>query len=85
MEKNEQGVVPLLVPDVGDAESIELIEWNIKSGDHVIQGQEICELVTDKAAFPLESPYSGTIQSINKNPGEHVVVGEVIAYLLIDN
>ncbi|MBW7859109.1 MAG: hypothetical protein H3C43_12645, partial [Leptonema sp. (in: Bacteria)] len=45
--------IPLLVPDIGDAEKIELVGWNIEIGAIVSKDQELCELVTDKAAFPL--------------------------------
>lgn len=84
MEKGEKGIIPLIIPDVGDADQIELVSWNISSGAHVQAGQELCELVTDKASFPLESPFDGTILSIKKNPGEEVHVGEIVAELRPD-
>lgn len=73
--------IPLSVPDIGDAEKIELAGWKVKPGDAVLKDQELCELVTDKAAFPLESPAAGRIESLEKQPGEFVRVGEVLAYM----
>ncbi|MBL8022308.1 MAG: lipoyl domain-containing protein [Leptospirales bacterium] len=73
--------IPLSVPDIGDAEQIELAAWRIEPGAQVNADQELCELVTDKAAFPLESPHAGKIVSIEKPAGSHVKVGEVLAYL----
>lgn len=73
--------IPLSVPDIGDAEKIELASWKVKAGDQVTEGQELCELVTDKAAFPLEAPHAGTIVSISRSTGDLVKVGEVLAVL----
>ena len=73
--------IPLNVPDIGDAEKIELVGWNVELGDSVEQNQELCELVTDKAAFPLESPYPGRLIQIAKEAGAGVRVGETLAVL----
>lgn len=73
--------IPLCVPDIGDAEKIELVGWKVKAGDTVAKDQELCELVTEKAAFPLECPGEGTIVSIEKNAGEFVRVGDTLAFL----
>ena len=73
--------IPLNVPDIGDTDKIELVSWNISAGQSVKEGQELCELVTDKAAFPLESPFSGTIVRILKKEGDPVHVGDTLAVL----
>lgn len=72
------------MPEIGDAEKIELVAWRVKLGDHVESDQEICELVTDKAAFPLESPAPGKIVTVYKSAGENVRVGETLALLEVD-
>ena len=69
------------MPDIGDAEQIELVTWNVSEGDQVREGEELCELVTDKASFPLESPYKGKISKIEKKSGSVVKVGEVLLFL----
>ncbi|MBX7057745.1 MAG: lipoyl domain-containing protein [Leptospirales bacterium] len=71
--------VDLKVPDIGDAERIELVSWNIAQGDRVREGQELCELVTDKAAFPLEAPFDGVISALLRSVGEVVRVGDALA------
>ena len=73
--------IPLNVPDIGDADKIELVAWNIKAGDRVDKSQELCELVTDKAAFPLEAPDAGLIKELKKAAGEAVKIGETLAIL----
>jgi pyruvate/2-oxoglutarate dehydrogenase complex dihydrolipoamide acyltransferase (E2) component len=73
--------IPLNVPNIGDAERIELVSWNVAAGNDVARGQELCELVTDKAAFPLESPFAGRLARILVDAGKTVVVGETLAVL----
>ena len=73
--------IPLNVPDIGDAEKIELVSWYAAVGEQVAEGQEICELVTDKAAVPMESPRAGKIAEIKREAGSTVVVGETLVLL----
>ncbi|EKO58736.1 biotin-requiring enzyme [Leptospira kirschneri str. H2] len=47
----------------------------------VEQGQEVLELVTDKACFPMESPVKGTLTQIIKEKGSIVRKGEVLGIL----
>jgi pyruvate/2-oxoglutarate dehydrogenase complex dihydrolipoamide acyltransferase (E2) component len=83
-QKSENvNLIPLLVPDVGDDSKIELISWNISIGDTVNEGDEICELVTDKASFPLESPENGVLHDIKSQAGTEVKVGQEIGTLAI--
>ena len=77
--------IPLKVPDIGDAERIEVVNWNIQIGDAVSQDQELCELVTDKASFPLECPHQGRIVEISRQNGSNVKVGDQLAILEIDD
>ncbi|MCB1304920.1 MAG: lipoyl domain-containing protein [Leptospiraceae bacterium] len=77
--------IPLMVPDIGDAEKIEIIAWIVEEGDRVEENQELCELVTDKAAFPLECPNNGTLRSILKKAGDSVKVGDTLALLDSDD
>lgn len=76
--------ITLHVPEIGDADKIELVAWHVREGDAVRPDQELCELVTDKAAFPLESPQAGRIKNMRRRAGDVVKVGEVLADLEID-
>ncbi len=71
----------LLTPDLGDAEKIELALWYVKQGQDVEIGQEILELVTDKAAFPVESPYKGRILEILASKGSNVKKGQILGVM----
>ena len=75
--------IELKIPDVGDADTIELVSWNIEEGQAFSEGDELCDLVTDKAAFSLEAPEGGKVIRILKQgkcqvkPGEKVAVVEL--------
>jgi len=69
--------IELKIPDVGDTESIELVKWNLKPGEKFEAGFEICELVTDKAAFSLEAPSEGMLSEILIHSGNIVKAGDI--------
>lgn len=74
-------ILDLKVPDLGDSDKIELVEWYVKEGQSIAKGDEILELVTDKAAFPMESPAAGRMQQIIVQAGNVVKKGELLGVL----
>ena len=56
-----------------------IIEWSVKVGDTVKEGQTVVEISTDKVDMELPAPASGTITEILAQDGETVNVGQVIA------
>ncbi|TGM74177.1 hypothetical protein EHR01_11760 [Leptospira mtsangambouensis] len=74
----------LKTPDLGDTEKIELVRWLRKVGDSVSKGDEMIELVTDKAAFPVESPYSGILKKIIMEEGSVVKKGDILGIMEIN-
>ena len=56
-----------------------ILEWSVKVGDAVKQGDTVVEISTDKVDMELPAPASGTITEILAEDGETVSVGQVIA------
>jgi len=55
----------VLMPRQGQSvESCIIIEWQVQEGDAVEEGQPVCDIETDKAAFEVEAPASGTVLGI---------------------
>ena len=55
----------VLMPRQGQSvESCIIIEWKVKEGDVVAEGQPLCEVETDKAAFEVEATAAGTVLGI---------------------
>lgn len=53
--------------------------WHRSIGDTVKEGEDLVELVTDKATFNMPSPASGTLKEILTLEGEKVSVGQTLA------
>jgi len=79
--KNE---IDLKIPDMGQSGVIQLVAWKINAGDNFVEGDEICDLITDKAAFSLEAPSSGKLLIQLLGSGEIVVPGQIIGKALLD-
>lgn len=75
-------MIEIKVPEL--AESITegtIAEWTVKTGDAIEKGETIAELETDKVNVEIKSDFSGVIQELLAEPGDNVVVGQVIAKL----
>ena len=55
-----------------------ILEWAVKVGDQVKDGDTVVEISTDKVDMELPAPTSGTITEILAQEGETVTVGQVI-------
>ncbi len=55
-----------------------ILEWSVKVGDQVSDGDTVVEISTDKVDMELPAPSSGTITEILAQEGETVGVGQVI-------
>ena len=56
-----------------------ILEWSVKVGDSVKQGDTVVEISTDKVDMELPAPATGEIVEILAQDGETVSVGQVIA------
>ncbi|MDH5717072.1 MAG: lipoyl domain-containing protein [Spirochaetia bacterium] len=75
-------ITDLVIPDVGDTDSIELVKWNKKAGESFEKGDELCDLVTDKASFSLEAPEKGILHEILIPEGNIVKVHQLAARVI---
>jgi 2-oxoglutarate dehydrogenase E2 component (dihydrolipoamide succinyltransferase) len=67
------------VPSPGESiTQVQIAKWLSKDGDAVEKDQEIVEIDSDKASFPLTAPADGILR-IMISEGETVQVGTVIA------
>ncbi len=68
----------LVVPDIGDASDVDVIEVLFAEGDNVEKEQGLITLETDKATMDVPSSDSGTIISVSVKVGDKVSQGDVI-------
>lgn len=80
---NECRHVPIAVPELG-ASSIRFSLWHVAVGDAVVEGDRVAELVIPGAVFDVSAPVSGTLVERTAQPGDTVVVHQVIGTLQED-
>ena len=63
--KSDSKVVEkILIPDIGDADNIEVIELCVNIGDEINEGDSLIVLETDKASMEIPAPRSGKVVEI---------------------
>ncbi|MBN2510875.1 MAG: beta-ketoacyl-ACP synthase 3 [Spirochaetales bacterium] len=62
-------------------EQVTVVEWHIKPGDRIQEGDLVADLEADKAAIELKSPVGGTVLELIVEEGNTVKVGEPLAKL----
>lgn len=83
MKNDSQGtdamITEIIVPEIGQSvEACQLLEWFAQPGDPVQQGEPLFALETDKAAFEVEAPVSGTLHEVLVEAGSDVAIGRVL-------
>ncbi len=67
------------IPDLGGAESVEVIELCVSVGDSVEQEESLVVLESDKASMDVPSPVDGAVVKYLVAEGDTVKVGDAIA------
>jgi len=77
--------VEVALPDFGDGESAELEAivsfWLVAVGARVGAGDDLLEIVTDKATFIVPCPCAGTLKEWRVAEEDRVRVGDIIAVI----
>jgi pyruvate dehydrogenase E2 component (dihydrolipoamide acetyltransferase) len=66
------------VPDIGDFESVDVIEVLVSPGDRVRKDDSLLTLESDKATMELPSPFDGQIKELRVSVGDKVSEGSRI-------
>jgi 2-oxoglutarate dehydrogenase E2 component (dihydrolipoamide succinyltransferase) len=74
-------VIEIKVPSPGESiTQVQLAKWLVSDGEQVEKDQEVVEIDSDKASFPVSSPEDGII-SLKVAEGDTIAVGSVIAVI----
>ncbi|HIM54042.1 MAG TPA: dihydrolipoyllysine-residue acetyltransferase [Gammaproteobacteria bacterium] len=71
-------IVPVVVPDIGDFDEVEVIEILVSVGDKLNEEDSIITLESDKASMEIPTPVSGTVSNINISLGDKLKLGDLI-------
>ncbi|MGO3608463.1 MAG: biotin/lipoyl-containing protein [Enterococcus gilvus] len=75
----------VIMPKIGlDMDEGTILTWYKKVGDPVKKGEVLLEIETDKATTDVESALDGTLTEIVEEEDATVDIGEVIAWVEID-
>ena len=73
------------VPDIGDFDTVEIIEVLVKVGDKINKDDPIVTLESDKSSVEVPSPVAGKITELNIKVGDKVSKGSLLAKLENDS
>lgn len=68
----------VVVPDLGDTESVELIELNVAVGDNVELNQPVAVVESEKASMDIEATVAGRVSAVHVKEGDSVQGGTVL-------
>ncbi|MGB5235733.1 MAG: biotin/lipoyl-containing protein, partial [Candidatus Macondimonas sp.] len=69
------------VPDIGDFDSVDVVEVLVKPGDTVTAEQPLITLESEKAALDVPAPFAGTVDQVLVKVGDKVAQGTPIVSL----
>ena len=55
--------------------------WHVKQGDRIQEGDDLVELVTDKATFNVSAEKNGTLKEILVAEGQEAAIGAALAVI----
>ena len=67
------------IPDIGDAENVEVIEICVASGDEVAENDALIVIESDKASMEVPAPFAGAVAEVLVAVGDRVNAGDPIA------
>ena len=74
-------VMEVRVPDIGDVDSVDVVEVLVSVGDTVDADDSLITLESDKASMEVPSPAAGTVKQLKIAEGDQVATDAVILLL----
>ena len=71
----------VLVPDIGNFDSVDVIEVLVKAGDVIANEDPLITLESDKASMDIPSSHAGTVKEVKVKVGDKVAKGSLILLL----
>ena len=71
----------ITIPDIGDAEDVEVIEICVSAGDSVVENDALIVIESDKASMEVPAPFAGTVAEVLVALADRVNAGDAIMRL----
>jgi len=77
-QANSSQELQVVVPDLGDIEGAELIEFSVSVGDSLAKEQIIAVLESDKASLEIPAPFAGVVTALTAKVGDKLSSGSAL-------
>ena len=74
-------IIEILVPDIGNFDSVDVIEVLVKAGDVIAKENSLITVESDKASMDIPSPQAGTVKEIKVKVGDKIAKDSLILLL----
>lgn len=71
----------VLVPDIGNFDSVDVIEVLVKAGDVIAKDDSIMTVESDKASMDIPAPFAGVVTEVNIKVGDKAAQGTLMLSL----
>ena len=71
----------ILVPDIGNFDSVDVIEVLVKAGDSVAKDDSLITVESDKASMDIPAPFAGVVKEIKLKVGDKIAQGHLMLTL----
>jgi dihydrolipoamide dehydrogenase len=71
-------LVEVLVPDIGNFDSVDVIEVHIKAGDTIAEEESLITVESDKASMDIPSSHAGVVKEVKVKVGDKVAKGSIL-------
>jgi len=74
----------VLVPDIGNFDSVDVIEVLVKAGDTIAKDDSLVTVESDKASMDIPAPFAGVVKEVKLKVGDKIAQGHLILILEAD-
>jgi pyruvate dehydrogenase E2 component (dihydrolipoamide acetyltransferase) len=74
-------VQDIFVPDIGNFDSVDVIEVLVKAGDTIAKDDSLITVESDKASMDIPAPYSGVVKEVKIKVGDKIAQGTLMITL----
>ena len=79
------GIHVIKMPDIGEGiAEVELVAWNVKVGDTVVEDMNLADVMTDKATVEIPSPVHGKVLALGGKVGDVMAVGSELIRIEVE-
>lgn len=68
----------VLVPDIGNFDSVDVIDVLVKAGDTIAVDDSLLTVESDKASMDIPAPFAGVVKEVKMKVGDKIAQGHLI-------